>query len=557
MLNPFDTIALYLLVATLASALLESRGWNNILPIILLGSLMSLLPFELTTPPAPETVISFFLVPLVYGGALQSSLHDLRKVGFQVIKMTIIPVIASTLAVGIVVKSLSSIDWPLALALGAILSPTDSVALSAAGVTQHLPSRLIAILEGESLLNDVSGLTIYHLAILAALHGQITALEGIEIFSRTLIVGLLVGIIIGWLVSLLIRQLGEKETAVNAVVMVLPFAAYAIADTLEGSPILAIVTIAIYVAYTQYQSPDFRGRMANSALWRHLIFVLQAVTFLLMGMELPTILSSLSAEDSLLVLILIPSIVLALIAARLISVLLIRIAWLASHPGYTAALSREELIFMVWMGARGPVSGLAAFSLPITMMDGSALPHRDILLATAFGVILMTLLLSLSMKPLIRKLGIEASDEKYILEIEIWRELLLITTQRLRQWLEDARTSPEGNTRSIALLERMVKEYEYRQHLLNRLAQERNPETSTEDHPMTHAFNDGGFNLFDILMSDVLIKLTQNERDTLLELQKKGQYPDHIIRHVMHKMDLRMFYLKSLLRSAPSSPPAA
>lgn len=557
MLNPFDAIALYLLVATVASALLESRGWNNILPIILLGSVMSLLPFSLTTPPEPETFISFFLVPLVYGGALQSSLHDLRKVGFHVIKMTVIPVLASTLAVGIVVKSLAGIDWPLALALGAILSPTDSVALNAAGVTKQLPSRLIAILEGESLLNDVSGLTIYHLAILATLHGRITPIESIEIFSKTLLAGLLVGIIIGWLVSQLIRQLQDKETAVNAVVMVLPFASYAIADTLEGSPILAIVTVAIYVGYTQYQSPDFRGRLANSALWQHLIFVLQAVTFLLMGMELPAILTSLPTQDSLLVLKLIPIIVLALIAARLISVLLIRITKLASQPNYTYFLSTEELIVMVWMGARGPVSGLAAFSLPLTMMDGSALPHRDILLATAFGVILLTLLLSLTMKPLIQKLGIEASDEKYIIEIEIWRELLRNTMQHLQRWLDEAKTSAELNQRSIALLERMIREYEYRQHLLSRLAHEQYPAKAATDHPMTHVFNDGDFNFYDILMSDVLIRLTQKERDALLELQQRGHYPDHIIRHVMHKTDLRMFYLESLLRSAPSSPPAA
>jgi CPA1 family monovalent cation:H+ antiporter len=548
--NPFNAIALYLLVATVASALLVNRGWNNILPVILLGAVISLLPFSLTIPPDPGMVISFFLVPLVYGGALQSSLHDLRRVGSQVIKLTIIPVVASTLAVGAVITSVSDISWPLALALGAILSPTDSVALNAAGVTERLPSRLITLLEGESLLNDVSGLTAYHLAILAALHGQISAAEGMEIFGKALLAGLAVGMVTGWLASLLIRQFADKKTAVNAVVMVLPFASYAIADSLEGSPILAIVTVAIYVGYTEYQSPEFRGRLANSALWEHLIFVLQAVTFLLIGMELPDIMVSLPHEDTVLVLTLIPLVVVALLTARLLSVLLIRLTRM-THRSSQAFLNWKESAILVWMGARGPVSGLAAFSIPLTMLDGSALPHRDILLATAFGVILVTLLLSLTLKPLIQKLGIEASSEKRRFEIEIWQQLLQSTGQHLHTWYAEASHQPNQDPKSQAMLQRMMREYAYREYLLDRLSQEAGHAASAQN-VTEHIFENGDFNFYDILMSDVLIRLTKTERDTLLELRKQGRYPDHIIRHVMHKTDLRLLYLESLLRSESS-----
>jgi len=395
-------------IAVILAMFLRSRGVGLALPLLGFGLLFGLLPWGPSAPTDPELIAALVLAPLVFGEALGSSYVDIKAVRRQVLWLAVGLVVVSTLLIGgLTTVLVAGIPVAMALALGAILSPTDAVAVAAAARRANLPHRLVNILEGESLINDATGLTALRVAVVAAVTGTLTWWSAGTILAQSVIIGVAVGAAAGALLIVTLRHT-DDVVAFGGLLLVAPLPIYLLAEVLDGSAILAIVVTALMVSHASHADPSYRGRLQVATVWRQITLVLQAIAFLLLGIELPAVLRSLPADQSALLWTVVPAVVLGLIAIRM------ALVWLAvavSHLFSETPADRWRRATLVgWAGTRGPVSALAAFSLPLLTATGEALPYREFVIAVAFCAIAATLALSTTIGPMARLLKLEQDD---------------------------------------------------------------------------------------------------------------------------------------------------
>ncbi|MEC8445893.1 MAG: cation:proton antiporter, partial [Actinomycetota bacterium] len=240
MLDDLFAYALTAVIVLGLAAFMRQRGWGIALPLIALGVAVGLAPFGPAAPPEPEVILILLLAPLVFGEALSSSYLDLRRVSRPVLALAIGLVLTATLVVGGVVSLFVAMPLAVAFALGAIVSPTDAVAVSTIAKRASLPRRLVSILEGESLVNDGTGLTALRVAVVAAVAGSVTMLNAAGMLAAAVGIGVLVGALAGWGMSTVLRR-SRDLVAANSLIVVAPFLIYVVAEEFEGSGILAVV----------------------------------------------------------------------------------------------------------------------------------------------------------------------------------------------------------------------------------------------------------------------------------------------------------------------------
>ncbi|MHB1212712.1 MAG: cation:proton antiporter [Candidatus Nanopelagicales bacterium] len=515
--DTFVTLAGGAVIAVGIAAFTRSRGWSMALPLILGGLVVGWLPVGPTAPPDPEVVLVAVLAPLVFGEALGSSYVDLRKVGRPVIALAVGLVIATTLAVGMATLLVVAMPVAMALALGAVLAPTDAVSVSAVARRAGLPRRLVAILEGESLVNDGTGLTALKVALLAASAGSVTLLEVGGYFALAVTVGVAVGAAGGWLLSLVLRR-SKDLVAANAMVLVAPFLLYVIAEELHGSGILAVVAAALVIAHRQNSLPGQSGRVQSAIVWRHITFVLQALAFFLVGLELPDVLGRLDGQARVRVAVLVVVVVVALIVTRALFVAgMVGLNRAARQAPVGHAYLRGAAV-LAWAGARGPVSGLAAFSIPLAFASGDVVPYRDLILATTFCVIVVTLLLSMTLAPLARLLKVDSDDDaELIRRIDV----MLARAALDRLSVAEAEAEEAGDPIPADVSERLRGDAERR--LATLTASE--GEGQSADERSTR-------------MLDVARAMLRAEQEELLRLRDEEGLPDAIVRPKLRDLDL-------------------
>jgi CPA1 family monovalent cation:H+ antiporter len=487
-------------------------------------------------------VMVFFLVPLVFGDAITTSLRELRKNGLDILALAIFPVIASTLTVGLAARGLTGMPWPLAFALGAILSPTDTVALGSLTKATPLPRQLRTIMEGEALLNDVSGLTALHVSTLALLAGQISTSEVALVFFEAHLVGLGVGLLGGWLMTRMIKA-SHDEIACNSLTMVVPFGVYAVAEYFDGSGILAIVCTALAIGQVQNNHTAFGGRLQTLAIWEHLSFILQSTAFLLMGIELPKILARLPDAELGMLLGLSLTVLLMLILARFFTLFVLRTLLLKLRP--RIPISWRATLLVSWFGVRGPVSSMAAFTIPLTFSNGELIPYRDLAVASAFLVIVMTVILSHTLKPLVAILGIIEEDDHSRRELEVWDRVMTVILDLIDQWINAAQHNETRRNERI-LLEHARNEYRYRlaryRDLLAGIDDESRMLNSLENNDSDRPF------VYDLIHSDIAVRLALAEREALVAMEYPDEIPDEVVRKILRDTDRRLQFLSNLIR---------
>ena len=400
MLDDLFAYALTAVIVLGLAAFMRQRGWGIALPLIALGVVVGLAPFGPAAPPEPEVILILLLAPLVFGEALSSSYLDLRRVSRPVLALAIGLVLTATLAVGGVVSLFVAMPLAVAFALGAIVSPTDAVAVSTIAKRVALPRRLVSILEGESLVNDGTGLTALRVAVVAAVAGSVTMLDAAGMLAAAVGIGVLIGALAGWGMSTVLRRSA-------------PVLRYVVAEEVEGSGILAVVVAALWLANTQHADPGWSGRLAGTTVWRHVTFILQTFAFCLIGLEIPEVFGRLGSDEVALVLVLVPVVLVTLVGTRFLFVGLMVVIERSRdrRRGVVRDQAVRQAVVIAWAGARGPVSGLAAFSLPLVIASGEPFPYRDVLLATTFAIIVISLLSTLSVAPLARALGVRGDDD--------------------------------------------------------------------------------------------------------------------------------------------------
>lgn len=511
-------------IAVGLAVVLRRIGWGIAIPLIAAGALTAWLPVGPSAPPDPEVVLVAILAPLVFGEALGSSYLDLRRVSRPVLALAVGLVVATTLVIGSVGFLLVAMPLAMALALGAVLAPTDAVSVSTVARRAGLPRRLVSILEGESLVNDGTGLTALRVALVAAAAGSITLLEVTGVFVVAVVAGVAVGALGGWLLSWVLRRSNDLVAA-NALVLVAPFLLYALAEAMEGSGILAVVVAGLVIAHVQNSDPGHSGRVQSVIVWRHITFVLQAVAFFLVGLELPEVLRRLTPTELESVLVLVPTVVVALIVTRIVFVYAMIGIGRSARAGMATGSLLKSAAIIAWAGARGPVSGLAAFSIPVAFAPGDLVPFRDVILATTFCVVVVTLLLSLTLAPLSRVLGIPQDDDAEVLQ-RIDALLARAAVERLNDL--EAEAEQRGAPIAPDVSDRLRADVENRlRRSVNRRDSTRTEELSTTQ-----------------LLSTAR-EMVRAEQEELIRLRDEEGMPDAIVRPLLRDLDLRAQALRT------------
>lgn len=517
----FQTMAMAAVISVALGVLLRQRGWGLAIPLVIAGAIIGVLPFGPTAPPEPEVVLVAVLAPLVFGEALGSSYLDLRKVRRPVLVLAVGLVAATTLGVGFVAAALVAMPLAMAFALGAILAPTDAVAVSAVARRAGLPRRMVSILEGESLVNDGTGLTALKVSLVAAAAGAVTLLEVGRVFTLAVVVGVGVGALGGYVLSLVLRYSKDLIPA-NSLVLVAPFALYALAEALDGSGILSVVVAALFIANRQHADPGHAGRLQSVTLWKHLTFVLQCVAFFLIGLELPEVLSRVTRTDLRSLVILVPVVLVTLVVLRIIFVF--TVYGLARSKGMSRNDTARGVLIVAWAGARGPVSGLAAFTIPVAFATGELVPFRDLILATTFIIILLTLLLSMTLAPLARALKIRTDDDTALLA-RVDMQLARAALDRLTDLEVEAKEA--GNPVPAAVSERLRSDVE------RRIEAPAHPDD--EDIPADHAA---------ALVVELTRAMIRAEQEELITMRDAEGLPDALVRPILRNLDFRQQALR-------------
>ncbi|TDD70865.1 Na+/H+ antiporter [Actinomadura darangshiensis] len=413
------THALWLL-AVPVGALMVAAGARRIglsapLVLVIAGLAFSFVPgvpeFELD----PEFVLYVFLPPLLFSAAWKSSFTNLRENVWSIGLLSIGLVLFTTFAVGYAAYLLvPGLPLPAACVLGAIVAPPDAVAAVSVAQRLGLPRRTVTVLVGESLFNDATALTAFRVALIAATGAGFTLLDGVGRFLFAAVVGAAVGLLLGpplhWLRTRLNDPLVE-----NGVALVAPFAAYLIAESVHASGVIAVVVSGLYLGNRETQSAAVT-RLIGHSFWKVMVFVLESVVFLLIGLQLPPVVHGLSGRSWQELAWWAVAVFAVTVAARFV--------WVFPASQIPRLLSRRErerghvgwrgMVVVSWAGMRGVVSLAAAFAVPFVASGDEPFPGRDLILFLTFTTVLGTLLVQgLTFPALIRVLRIGGGRERY------------------------------------------------------------------------------------------------------------------------------------------------
>jgi Na+/H+ antiporter len=404
-------IVLLLLICAVALGWI-ARRFRFPYPIALVigGSVLGFVPGLPQFPFDPEFILVLVLPPILYQAALLTSWRDfkanLRPIGLLAVGL----VIVTTLAVAATLKLLiPQVPWAFAFVLGAIVSPPDAVAATAILSRLNIPRRVVTVLEGESLVNDATGLVIYKFAVAAALTGVFSASDAGIQFVLVAAGGIALGMFLSLVFVLIHRHLGDAFIEVITSLTV-PYAAYIFAESLQVSGVLAVVAAGLVRGRYSPEMVSAEMRILARSVWNLLVFMLNSVIFILIGTRLSGIVARLGGYSAWEL-----CIYGALVSAVAIAV---RFAWIypvthlprvlrAYFHGQKPGRPEAEFFIMGWCGMRGIVSLAAALALPVTTQNEAPFPYRDLIVFLTFVVIAVTLVLQgLTLKPLIRRLKV-------------------------------------------------------------------------------------------------------------------------------------------------------
>jgi len=394
------------------------------------GAGLALIPRVPTLVLDPELALALFVAPVLLDAAFDSSPRDLRANWHPVTSLALGAVVLTVAVVAVVVRMLvPEMSWAAAIALGAIIAPPDAAAATAVLKQLRPPHRLLVILEGESLFNDASALLIYRIAAGAALTGLVSGWRLVPMVLFVTIGSIVLALVLAKAISFTLGRIHDVATAV-IVQFCTTFAVWLLAERLHLSGILTTVVFAMIVSRTAGEATPARIRIPSYAVWEVAVFVLNVLAFILVGFQLRAIVPRLQRQEW---------VEFAGVAAAVTAaVILARLVWVAGASALPAArLGRKEAAVIGWCGMRGTVTLAAALSLP------AHFPFRDLILFTAFAVVLATLVVQgVTLRPLISWLNIE--DEGLV-----EREVRLARVETLRAALEAVRECPGAETAEL------------------------------------------------------------------------------------------------------------
>jgi CPA1 family monovalent cation:H+ antiporter len=472
----------------------------------------------------PDVIMLLVVPPLLFGAAWSTDWFDLKRNARPITLLAVGLVIFTMVVVAAVVHfTVPEFTWPLAFTLGAIVSPPDAVAAEAIFGRLAIPHRVAAIVTGECLMNDATALVLYRFALAAAIAGSFSLARASVAFVVVAVGGTLVGLAAALLLEGILRYIARRgfadATIASVVFLLAPFAAYLPAEALHLSGVLAAVSAGILLSRRSASFIDSESRVLATSVWRLLIYVLNAFAFLLIGLQLPSIVEALEphVRDYALYGLLLSA-----------TVIVVRIAWVFPATYLPRMLSRrlrerdpsppwQQVAVLAWAGMRGIISLAIALALPYTL-GSEPFPARSVMIFFTFCVIFVTLVLQgLTLGPLVEWLGVTETSRNARPETGLRIRALEAGIARLREE-ENRRKTPLE--REIA--DRILEEYQQRIDVLRGKAEK----DETDD--VKEARIDR------TLQKEALAA----ERQAIVAMRRAGQIPDEIYRSIEYDLDL-------------------
>ncbi len=509
------------LVATAALAVLSKRI-NVAYPIVFVvaGALLGFIPNLPSVELQPDTIFLIVLPIFLFSGGWTTDWYEfkrnLRPIGLAAIGLV---VFTTVMVAAIAHEVIAGITWPAAYVLGAIVAPTDAIAAEVIADSVSLPRRIMTIISGESLVNDASALIVYRFAIVAAITGVFSAGHVVPQFLLVSIggvaIGLIVATVISWAHQFIRWRDLDDEVLENVINLFAPFACYLPAEALGVSGVLAAVTGGIYMSRRSGRmSPD--ARLVGYSVWEMMTYLLNAFVFLLLGLQLRRIVTTLGHESF-------ERLMLYGVAIS-IAVIVLRFVWIfpATYVPRLVSKSLRERdpsppwtwpVILSWAGMRGVVSLAAALAIPSSVVD------RDAIIFVTFCVIFATLVvMGLTLPFIIRVLHVSDDGRMEKKEIEIRIKALEAGMSRLRELEPTFDTETEWEVEG-----RIVDEYQHRiQHLQGHL------ELGPDGEPVTE-------NAVDHRLQRAAL---QAERKAIQGMRHDGNIPDEVYRAIEYDLDL-------------------
>jgi CPA1 family monovalent cation:H+ antiporter len=485
-------------------------------PVLLLlgGLVVGLLPgipqFELD----PEIVFLVVLPPLLYVSAFLTPIRDFRANLKNIGSLAVGLVAASAAAVAaLAVVLVPGMTWPLAVALGAIVSPPDAVAATAIAQRLAVPRRIISILEGESLLNDATALTIYRAAIgAAAAVATVSVVGSLASFVFVALGGILIGLLVGWIAAWVRTRLTDTPVEIT-ISLLTPYAAYLPAELLGVSGVLGAVTAGLFIGRRSSRIMGSEARLAGRAVWESLVFLLNGVVFLAIGFQISSISRGMDRTTLLQL-----AAVGVLVSVALIA---IRAVWISAMSLRDLMAKNErrirlrESIVLSWAGMRGVVSLAAALALPISL-PANALPARDAIIVITFTVILVTLVgQGVTLPLVIRAVGLGSDEDEGHEESHARQDLIEEALRRIDDLEQKWPTHRP-------LIDQLRTSYRHRAEHEEQLHEA--PGNEAEQELVEHR--------------QIRREVIDAQRDALMAMRDRGAIDDDVLRNIERDLDL-------------------
>lgn len=438
----FEIVIALLLIGAVLALWAERIGVPYPALLALAGVALALIPGTPRVMLDPELALALFVAPVLLDAAYDASPRDLKKNLLPVASLAVVAVLLTIAAVAAVVHHLvPGIGWAAAVTLGAIVAPPDASAATTVLRKLRPPHRLLVVLEGESLFNDATALLVYRIAVATALTGSISGWHVLPMLALISVGSVIAGIVLARAYLLLTSRVRDIPILI-LLQFIGTFAVWVIADRLELSAILTMISYAMTLARLAPGRTGAKVRISSYAVWEVVVFVLNVLAFVLIGLQLRGILTRAEGADW--------SVDVLCAAAVCGTVILVRIGWVMSHStvarwrsrrsGERGAPSRPSVgsgIVASWCGMRGIVTLAAALALPGADSAGGGFPRRDLIVFCAFAVVLCTLVIQGStLRPLMQWLGLKDDGA-------VHRELMLARAETSRAALKALEEEPD------------------------------------------------------------------------------------------------------------------
>ncbi len=538
----FKIVIFILAVLISLSALINKIKIPHPIFMVVAGLIIGFIPALPNLALDPEIIFLIFLPPLLYDAAFRSSWHDIKKDIRPISALAITLVFFTTIAVAVTAHyCIPGFSWPLAFVLGAVVSPPDAVAASRIIKGLGLDRKVITILEGESLVNDASALIAYRYAVMAVTTGTFIFWKAGLQFLLVAGAGILIGIVIGYLFVLAHKKIEDNAVVETSLTLLTPFISYLAAEQFHVSGVLAVVSSGLVISWKSHEVFSYQTRMRGRVVWDTVIFLLEGFIFILIGLQLPSIINDLGNYP-------LPEIIgYGLLISM--TTIMVRFFWVFAGAwwmgGATGKGKKTEglplqvvpdntwknVMVIAWTGTRGVISLAAALALPLVLADGSLFPKRHSIIFLAFVVIFFTLVVQgLSLPLLIRWLKIKPQANAGLEERELQLYFAVNTLHFIEQELSvqlDRQSELQLKSKYEKLVYDLTKE-------IRRHKKAKWYEVPVQIVPTSALF-------------DAQSAIYKFQRELLLKLHKEGEFSDMAIKSAERGMDIGEMQLNQLI----------